>query len=98
MAGYILAEVQVTDPEGYEEYRKQVEVTITAYGGKYLVRGGQSEALEGDAPRGRLVVLEFASFERARAWYDSQEYAGPKALRQQTSTGRLILVDGYSQP
>jgi uncharacterized protein (DUF1330 family) len=98
MAGYILAEVQVTDPERYEEYRRQVEGTIAAYGGKYLVRGGQSEALEGDAPRGRLVVLEFASFERARAWYDSQEYAGPKALRQQTSTGRLILVDGYSQP
>jgi uncharacterized protein (DUF1330 family) len=98
MAGYIIAEVQVTDPERYEEYRRQVEGTIAAYGGKYLVRGGQSEALEGDAPRGRLVVLEFASFERARAWYDSQEYAGPKALRQQTSTGRVILVDGYNQP
>ena len=98
MAGYIMAEVQVTDPERYEEYRRQVEGTIAAYGGKYLVRGGQAEALEGNAPRGRLVVLEFASFERARAWYDSQEYAGPKALRQQTSTGRLILVDGYNQP
>jgi uncharacterized protein (DUF1330 family) len=98
MAGYIIAEVQVTDPERYEEYRRQVEGTIAAYGGKYLVRGGQSEALEGDPPRGRLVVLEFASFERARAWYDSQEYAGPKALRQQTSTGRVILVDGYNQP
>ena len=98
MAGYIIAEVQVTDPAGYEEYRKQVEGTIAAYGGKYLVRGGQSEALEGDAPRGRLVVLEFASFEQARAWYDSQEYVGPKAIRQQTSTGRVILVDGYNQP
>jgi uncharacterized protein (DUF1330 family) len=98
MAGYIIAEVQVTDPERYEEYRRQVEGTIAAYGGKYLVRGGQSESLEGDAPRGRLVVLQFDSFERARAWYDSQEYAGPKALRQQTSTGRVILVDGYNQP
>jgi uncharacterized protein (DUF1330 family) len=98
MAGYIIAEVQVTDPERYEEYRRQVEGTIAAYSGKYLVRGGQAEALEGDAPRGRLVVLEFASFEQARAWYDSQEYAGPKALRQQTSTGRVILVDGYNQP
>jgi uncharacterized protein (DUF1330 family) len=98
MAGYIIAEVQVTDPERYEEYRRQVEGTIAAYGGKYLVRGGQSESLEGDAPRGRLVVLQFDSFERARAWYDSQEYAGPKALRQQTSIGRVILVDGYNQP
>jgi uncharacterized protein (DUF1330 family) len=96
MAGYIIAEVQVTDPERYEEYRRQVEGTIAAYGGKYLVRGGNAEALEGDQPRGRLVVLEFSSFEQAKAWYDSSEYAGPKALRQATSTGRVILVDGYS--
>jgi len=98
MAGYIIAEVQVTDPERYEEYRRQVEGTIAAYGGKYLVRGGNAEALEGDAPRGRLVVLEFESYEQAKAWYDSSEYEGPKALRQATSTGRLIVVDGYSQP
>jgi uncharacterized protein (DUF1330 family) len=98
MAGYIIAEVQVSDPEGYEEYRKQVEGTIAAYGGTYLVRGGQAEALEGDAPRGRLVVLQFDSFDKARAWYDSQEYVGPKAIRHATSTGRVILVDGYNQP
>jgi uncharacterized protein (DUF1330 family) len=97
MAGYIIAEVQVTDPAGYEEYRKQVEGTIAAFGGTYKVRGGKSEALEGDAPRGRLVVLEFESYERAKQWYDSQEYAGPKALRHGTSTGRVILVDGYDQ-
>lgn len=96
MAGYIIAEVQVTDPERYEEYRRQVEGTIAAYGGKYLVRGGKAEALEGDAPRGRLVVLEFESYEQARAWYDSSEYEGPKALRQATSTGRVIIVDGYN--
>jgi uncharacterized protein (DUF1330 family) len=94
MAGYIIAEVQVTDPERYEEYRRQVEGTIAAYGGRYKVRGGKAEALEGDAPRGRVVVIEFDSFDQARAWYDSQEYAGPKALRQDTSTGRLLLVDG----
>jgi uncharacterized protein (DUF1330 family) len=96
MAGYIIAEVQVTDPERYEEYRRQVEGTISAYGGKYLVRGGKAEALEGDSPRGRLVVLEFESYEQARAWYDSSEYEGPKALRQATSTGRVIIVDGYN--
>ena len=94
MAGYIIAEVQVTDPERYEEYRKQVEGTIAAYGGRYRVRGGKAEALEGDAPRGRLVVIEFDSYEQARSWYDSEVYKGPKALRQDTSTGRLILVDG----
>ena len=96
MAGYIIAEVQVTDPERYEEYRRQVEGTIAAYGGKYLVRGGKAEALEGDAPRGRLVVLEFESYEQARAWYDSSEYAGPKELRHATSTGRVIIVEGYN--
>lgn len=96
MSGYIIAEVQVTDPERYDEYRRQVEGTIAAYGGRYTVRGGRAEALEGDAPRGRLVVIEFDSYERARAWYDSQEYAGPKQLRQDTSVGRLILVDGYA--
>ena len=94
MAGYVIAEVQVTDPERYEEYRRQVEDTIAAYGGKYLVRGGMAEAVEGDAPRGRLVVVEFESYERAKAWYDSEAYAGPKALRQATSNGRLIVVDG----
>jgi uncharacterized protein (DUF1330 family) len=98
MAGYIIAEVQVTDPERYEEYRRQVEGTIAAYGGTYLVRGGQAEALEGDAPRGRLVVLEFESYERAKAWYDSSEYAGPKQIRHDTSIGRLILVEGYTAP
>jgi uncharacterized protein (DUF1330 family) len=98
MAGYIIAEVQVTDPERYEEYRRQVEGTIAAYGGRYLVRGGKSEALEGDSPRGRHVVIAFDSYEQAKAWYDSSEYAGPKALRQDTSVGRLILVDGHSQP
>jgi uncharacterized protein (DUF1330 family) len=95
VAGYIIAEVNVTDPERYEEYRRQVEGAIAAYGGRYKVRGGKSESLEGDPPRGRLVVLEFDSYEQARAWYDSEEYAGPKQLRKDTSTGRLILVDGY---
>ena len=98
MAGYIIAEVQVTDPERYEEYRRQVEGTIAAYGGRYLVRGGKAESLEGDAPRGRLVVLEFESYERAKAWYDSTEYAGPKQIRHDTSVGRLVLVDGYTMP
>jgi uncharacterized protein (DUF1330 family) len=96
VAAYIIAEVAVTDPERYEEYRRQVEGTITLYGGRYKVRGGKAESLEGEAPRGRLVVLEFDSYEQAKAWYDSEEYVGPKKLRQETSTGRLILVDGYN--
>ena len=95
MAAYIIAEVKVTDAARYEEYRRQVEGTIAQYGGRYKVRGGKAEALEGAEPNGRLVVIEFDSYEQARAWYDSDEYAGPRRLRQETSTGRLILVDGY---
>jgi uncharacterized protein (DUF1330 family) len=94
MAGYIIAEVNVTDPERYEEYRQQVLATIQAYGGAFRVRGGKSEGLEGTPPAGRMVLIEFPSFEQAKAWYYSQEYAGPKALRQDTSEGRVILVEG----
>ena len=96
MAAYIIAEVAVTDPEGYEEYKNTVEVTIAQYGGRYKVRGGQAEALEGDAPRGRLVVLEFDSYEQARKWYDSPENGVAKKIRHATATSRLILVDGYT--
>ena len=95
MAGYIIAEVQVTDPERYEEYRRQVEGTIAAYGGRYKVRGGKSEALEGDAPRGRLVVLEFDSYEQAKAWYDSRSTPGRRRSVRTPRSGRVILVDGY---
>lgn len=94
MAGYIIAEVNVTDPVRYEEYRAQVLATIQAYGGAFRVRGGKAEGLEGTPPAGRLVVIEFPSYEQAKAWYHSDEYAGPKALRQATSEGRVILVEG----
>ncbi|MCC6419222.1 MAG: DUF1330 domain-containing protein [Gemmataceae bacterium] len=94
MAGYIIAEVNVTDPVRYEEYRKQVLATVEAYGGAFRVRGGRSEGLEGTPPAGRLVVLEFPTYEQAKAWYESPEYAGPKALRQATSDGRVLLVEG----
>ncbi|MEE8556834.1 MAG: DUF1330 domain-containing protein [Myxococcota bacterium] len=94
MAGYIIAEVEVTDPEGFEEYRRHVPDTLAAYGGRFVVRGGSVETLEGDwAPR-RVVVLEFDSVDRAREWWSSSEYAEPKALRQAAAKTRLILVEG----
>ena len=96
MAAYVIAEVAVNDPEGYEAYKNAVEVTIAQYGGRYKVRGGQSEALEGDAPRGRFVVLEFDSYEQAKKWYDSPENVVAKKIRHATATSRLILVDGYT--
>jgi uncharacterized protein (DUF1330 family) len=96
MPGYVIAEVEITDPAGFEEYRKQVSATIQKYGGRYVVRGGACQALEGDRPPGRLVVIEFSSVEQARRWYDSEEYRGPKALRIKCARSRLLLVEGAS--
>jgi uncharacterized protein (DUF1330 family) len=94
MPGYIIVDVQVTDPEAYERYKAAVPATLAAYGGKFVVRGGRAENLEGDWQPNRIVVLEFDSVARAKAWWDSQEYAAPKRLRQSASVTRMILVEG----
>ncbi|PYM16580.1 MAG: DUF1330 domain-containing protein [Candidatus Rokuibacteriota bacterium] len=94
MPAYFIVDIDVTDPAAFEEYRKQVPGTIEKYGGKYLVRGGQMQALEGDWKPKRVVVLEFPSVEQARRWYDSEEYRAPMALRKRTSKGSMILVEG----
>jgi uncharacterized protein (DUF1330 family) len=96
MPGYVIAEVEVTDPVGFEEYRKQVSATIQKYGGRYVVRGGACQQVEGDKAPGRMVVIEFASVEQARRWYDGEEYRGPKALRMKTARTRVLIVDGVS--
>ena len=94
MAAYIFANVEVTDPVAYEEYRKHVPATIAAHGGRYLVRGGATEVLEGDAVPNRLVILEFPDMARLQAWYHSQQYQVLAALRQRAARGSLIAVDG----
>ena len=94
MAGYIIVDVRVTDPEAYEDYRAAVPATLAAYGGKFIVRGGRAETLEGDWEPNRVVVLEFESVEKAKAWWASAEYAAPKQLRQRTSVTRMIVVEG----
>jgi uncharacterized protein (DUF1330 family) len=94
MAAYVIGEIEITDPQTYQEYAKGVPGTIAQYGGKYLVRGGRTEAKEGGWEPGRMVVLEFASLDQARKWYDSPEYAPLRALRQRASRGRLIFVEG----
>lgn len=94
MPAYFIVDLEVTDAAGFDEYRKQVPATIARYGGKYLVRGGKTETLEGDWQPGRIVVLEFPSVEQARRWYDSEEYRDPKALRIKTARTNLILVEG----
>jgi uncharacterized protein (DUF1330 family) len=94
MSAYVVAEVQVTDPAVYEEYRKLVPATIAKYGGKYLVRGGAVETKEGTWQPKRLVVLEFASMDQARRWYQSPEYAPALALRAKAARSKVLLVEG----
>jgi len=94
MPAYVIADLDVTDPAGFEEYRKVVPATIEKYGGRYLVRGGTMETLEGDWPWKRVVVLEFPSLEQAKRWYNSEDYRDPKALRFKTAKTKVILVEG----
>lgn len=94
MAAYVIAEVEITNPEGYREYTTHVPATIAKYGGRFLVRGGAAEVLEGDWPQKRRVIIEFASMQAARRWWNSPEYEKPKAMRRANSLGRLILLEG----
>ena len=94
MSAYILVDITITDPAGYETYKPQAEATIKAFGGRYLVRGGAAEVLEGDWQLQRLVLLEFPDAATAKAWLDSDEYRGPRALRQATSRSNMVLMPG----
>lgn len=94
MTAYVIAQIEVTDPAQFEEYRRQVPATIATYGGRYIVRGGDSETLEGTWQPKRVVVLEFPDRARARAWWSSQEYAPVKAIRERAARTQLIAIDG----
>ena len=94
MAGYIIAELQGTDPKIFEEYRGLVSPTIEKYGGQYVVRGGESEKIEGDWTPGRLVIIRFDSVDKAKEWYYSDDYKGPMGLRHKSATTNLVIVEG----
>ena len=94
MAAYVINDMEITDPVLFEEYKKLSPATVAQYGGRFLARGGRTETLEGDWSPKRLVILEFASVEQARAWSDSAEYAPAKRLRQLASKSNLIVVEG----
>ena len=94
MAAYVIGEIEVMDPGAYDEYRKQVPATVSKYGGRFVVRGGKVETLEGGWSPKRIVALEFPSVEQAQKWYRSSEYAPLIKLRQRASRGKLILVEG----
>lgn len=94
MAGYLVAHITVTNPEGFQGYRDKVPAVIESFGGRYLIRGGQAEAVEGDWSVPRLVVIEFPSTERARAFYNSAAYQEILPLRLENSSGTLAFVEG----
>ena len=94
MPAYLIVDLEVTDPAGFEEYRQLVPATVQQYGGRFIVRGGAVEALEGDWQPKRVVITEFPSLEQARRWYNSEAYREPKALRFKTATSKVILVEG----
>ena len=94
MSVFVIANVTIEDPVRYEDYRRMVPATLVPFGGRFVARGGKIEILEGDWHPNRLVILEFASIERARAWWHSPEYAEARALRQATSRGTLLILEG----
>ena len=94
MVAYVINDMEVTDPALLEGYKKLSPATVAQYGGRFLVRGGKTETLEGNWSPRRLVILEFPSYEQAKAWANSREYAPAKALRQKASNSNIVVVEG----
>ncbi len=94
MTAYVIADIEVLDPAGYEAYRQQVPATIAAYGGRYLARGGATTVLEGGWSPRRCVILEFPSMAQLKAWWDSPEYQPLRAIRERTTRSNLVATEG----
>ena len=94
MPAYIIVEIDIHDTTQYEEYKKLTAASLLPFQGRFIVRGGETELLEGDSEPKRIVVLEFPSKELAKAWWSSNEYAPAKELRQRIATTRMIIVKG----
>ena len=95
MAAYLIANISVNDPEAYSGYTKQVLETVTRWGGRFLVRGGSVEKMDGDWQPNRVVVIEFPDLETAHNWYRSEEYQAILPLRLASTSGGTILVEGH---
>jgi uncharacterized protein (DUF1330 family) len=94
MTAYVITDIQVTDPERYEDYKVLSSSSAALYGGKFLVRGGAHETLEGDWQPNRVVILEFPSADHARQWWSSPEYEEAKAIRREAAESQIIMVEG----
>jgi uncharacterized protein (DUF1330 family) len=93
-SAYILANVDVTDPQQYEQYKKLSSIAMQANGAEVCVRGGPTQVLEGDWTPHRVVLLKFPSVDKAQAFYDSPEYAAAKKAREGAATMRMVLIEG----
>ena len=94
MPAYVINDMDITDPQRFEEYKRLSPPTVAAYGGRFLARGGEVTALEGGWQPRRLVMLEFPSVEQAQAWLNSSEYAPARTLRQLSANSRMVVIEG----
>ena len=98
MPAYLIADVEITDPDGFKEYHDRMPEVLARHGVEYVVRGGETEVLEGDWNPTRLVILRFDDLEHARRWYLSDEYKEMTRIRQATARTKMLIVDGYEPP
>ena len=92
--GVYIAEHEVQDPKVYASYAARAEETVKTFGGRFLVRGGKADSLQGEGPKGRLVVISFDSVEKAQAWYNSPVYQEIKPIRMRAAKSRVLIVEG----
>jgi uncharacterized protein (DUF1330 family) len=97
MSAYVILNIEVTDPQMYETYKEMAAPTVAAYGGRYIVRGGQAETVEGDWSPKRLVVLAFDSVAQAHQWLHSPEYSAAKKIRHQAAVSQAVIVEGVEE-
>lgn len=93
MTAYLIADIQVTDPASYDQYRPLAAASVARFGGRFVVRGGKIDLLEGAPEPERIVVIEFPDADAARRWYRSEEYQKALRIRQSASRGRVFLVE-----
>jgi uncharacterized protein (DUF1330 family) len=94
MSAYVIVDVTITDPESYDEYKTLTPASLVPFDGKFVVRGGTSDTLEGEWNPGRIVVVQFPTVEQAKAWWASDLYAPAKAIRHRSADTKMIVVQG----
>ena len=95
MKAYVIVDVKVNDPVRYEAYKKLTPASLVPFHGKFIVRGGKSETLEGNWQPERIVVLEFPSSDLAREWWSSGGYEPAKKIRQSSAVTQMLLIEGF---